>query len=500
MSEEQTPIKAETNDAPAAPRKSRGIIFLLVSTLALFVIPAVTVGAIVLMVLLQPSFYTGVLKNGHFITAFIEARNWQTESTINEEIERDVKMTEFTAQFEKIKARYEQAKAVYAKLSREPEIEALKKQRKEAKRLSWKQAKTMFPSEEQFDTHRKNEILRIDKQLDAIDQFRDKNKDVIKSAKRELKESQGEYEDAIATLEEKKEQVRDIHEKHKNTLGSKIYADMDRVEKPLSKIVNQHLIDTAVRSQIQKLLAFFTSYDAQIERRNVYYDRDLNPAALGKRTLKVRLPELEVSLWTEEGGRRKHVLSQLLVEEVDKMYNLQNKGLLMTAFRMADSSLGEYFQGRVLAKYSATIDGGVVRVPAMTLEGDSAENAALAMQVLTYGRYGLIGAAGLLGLFVFFLFFSHVERPRKIAALKRLFIIPSVLVLAACGVALWASQSIFNYYPDLIEDFTVRSFTKHLSFVAAWHFVVPLAIIFGGLLVGGLVLRKLQARSERQGN
>lgn len=499
MTEEHTPDGIVTPVEPKKTKKKKGVLFLLVSTLALFVIPLVTVLAMVLMVLLQPRFYTGVLKSGNFITAFVEAKNWQTETQINEEIERDVKMSEFMAQFERIKARYEQAKDVYARQSRESEIESLKKQRKEVKKLKWKQAKAMFASEELFDVHRKSEIERINRQLDDIDQFVDKNSDAIKIAKKELKESQGEYEDAISTLEEKKEKVRSIHEKHKDTLGSKLYADMERVEKPLSKIVNNHLIDGSVRNQVEKTLAFFTSYDTQIARKNVFFDRELNPNAMGRRSLRVRLPEIEVSLWTQEGGRRKHVLSQLLVEELDKMYNLQNKGLLTTAFRLADSSMGEYFQGRVLSKYGASIDAGVVRIPAIVLDGETAEYAALAMQVMTWGQYGLIGAAALLALFIAFLFFSTVDRPRKLAALKRLFIVPSLLVLAACVALLWASQSIFANYPDLIEDITARVFVKHLSLVAAWYFIMPLTILFGSLLVVGLFMRKLQVRSEKRG-
>jgi hypothetical protein len=61
-----------------------------VSAIAPIVIPAATIAAIIITVLLQPDFYTGILKNGRFITAFVEGKNWQTEQRINDEIERGI--------------------------------------------------------------------------------------------------------------------------------------------------------------------------------------------------------------------------------------------------------------------------------------------------------------------------------------------------------------------------------------------------------------------------
>ncbi len=88
----------------------RGILFTAVGSLALIVIPAVAIAAVVITVLLQPGFYTGILKDGRFITAFVQGKTWQTEARINDEIERDLQLTKFTEEFEAVKSRYERSK------------------------------------------------------------------------------------------------------------------------------------------------------------------------------------------------------------------------------------------------------------------------------------------------------------------------------------------------------------------------------------------------------
>ena len=115
------------------------------------------------------------------------------------------------------------------------------------------------------------------------------------------------------------------------------------------------------------------------------------------------------------------------------------------------------------------------------------------MEVLSWGQYAPYGAGGLLLIFILYLLFSTVDRRRKLAMLKRLFIYPSLLVLLACGAFVTASRNIFSYYPDFIQDLSVRSYVKHLSFTAAWHFIMPMLIVFGALFVAGLIIRKLMA-------
>jgi hypothetical protein len=487
---------------PSREKPVKGVLFSIVGAIALAVIPAAAIAAIVITVLLQPDFYTGILKNGRFITAFVEAKNWQTEQRINDEIERDVQLTKFTEEFKSLRARYEQAKDAYMRVSRENDIESLKKERRELKNLDWELLKENFPDEKDFEKNRDDELGRLKERIKMVEDYQDKNSDAIKAARKDMKETRDEYEDAISRLEDKKKEAEKIAEKHKNTFGGKVYEDLKIIEGPLTKILNEKLIDGAVRKEILKVLHFLTSYDLQVEQRNIYYVREMDADGLGRRSLRVKIPDISVSLWVEDdsGGFhiKKHVLNQLLVEELQHMDNLQNRAMLMTLFRLSDSSLGEYFAGRYLGKLGLTINDGVIHLSNLVLKGEKAEMISDIMQTLSWGQYAVYGASGLFILFILLVFFSTVERRRKLMMLKRLFIYPSILVLAACGAVIWISRNIFSYYPDIIQDLSVRSFAKHLSFIAAWHFIVPLCIVFGTALVAGLIIRKYLARTANR--
>jgi hypothetical protein len=499
MNDSSEAIGAGQEKTVTAPKKTRGIIFIIVSALAFLVIPFMTAVSIVLMVILSPAFYTGILKNGRFITAFVEAKNWQIDRTINDEIENSLDLRRFTAEFEKIKARYEQAKDTYMKISRDGEVESLKRERSITRSIEWKQVRGLFPSEDEFEKQREKEVKRLEKAISLIEDYQEKNSDAIKMVKKEMKNSRSEYEDSLSILEQKKSEADKIIEKHKNTLASSIYEDLEIIERPLAKIVNDRLIDGAVSEEIEKMLRFFTDYNAQVERGNIFYERAIDPATLGRRVLNVRLPEIEINLWVDDAGHgKRHVLSHLLVEEIDRIHKLRNKTLLLTMFRLSDSSLGEYFGGRYLSSLGLSLDGGVIRRPATLLRDTAAEHIARIMEILTWGQYLYLVAAGLLVLYIAFLFFSTVERRRKLKALKRLFIYPSLLVLTVCGLLLLASQTVFRFYPDIIQNLTVRSYAKHMSFIAAGYIVFPLVVVFGAAFVAGLVMRKILARNAHK--
>lgn len=498
MSEENQNTTVSEPQAGSGKKNSRGIVFISLSSLSLFIIPAAIVSAIVITVMLQTSFYTGILKNGRFISAFLQARNWQNEKKVNEEIERELHLSSFTKDLEGKKSRFDEAKNNYNKISRENEIESLNKQRNELKDIEWERLKEQFPDKDKFEKNREDELSKIKKQIEAIEDYQDKNSDSIKTVRKEMKKAMGEYDDALSTLEDKKKDAEKITEKYKSSLSSTIYADLEIIEKPLTKILNSKLMDGPVRTEIEKAVRFLTSYNKQIEQRNIFYQRDMDTESLGRLTLKVKLPEFKINLWVDDtsSGGKKHVLSDLLAEEIRTIEDIQNRTMLITMFKLSDSSLGEYFANSFLGKIGMSIESGIIHISLPVLKGGSAEILAGTMAFFSWGQYAVFASIGILLLFGFYLFFSSAERQRKLIILKRLLIYPSVLVLSACGVLLWASSYIFSYYPDIISDISARSYAKYLSFTAAWHFVLPLSIVFGAALLLGLVIRKYFIRAK----
>ena len=474
-------------------KKPRGVIFILVNILALAVLPAAITASLLVLTLLSPDFYTGILKQGKFITAFVEAKNAQTDREINEEIDRELDITGADRALARTKSRFETADEAYTRLNRDGEYASLESRRSELKDMDWKREKDNFATRDEFKAYRKDGLAKVDQAIDLVEKYRDDNRDAIKAALKEKKESQEEYEDALSALEDKKKKAEKIIEKHSDTATNRIYSDLEVIEKPLSKILNEKLFDKAVRDEIAFMLGFLSDYDAQVERGAVYYGR----TETGRRSLMVKVPEIAVSLSVEDGsGRKRHVLSQLLVDEIDRLYNLRSKTLLKTIFANSDTSLGEYLAGKQLAKLGLAIDGGVIRRPAGVLYGDTADGVALAMQVLSWGKYAPYAAGGLLVLYILFLAFSSADRLRRVAALKRFLVYPSFLVLALCGLLLWSSRYLLDLHPGFIDNLMARSFVKHLSFLAAWGLCLPLVVAFGILLIAGCAVRKVQARMK----
>lgn len=478
-------------------RQPRRTLFTITGFAALILIPAAAIAAIIITVILQPSFYTSILKDGRFITAFVQGKNWQTEKRVNDEIESELQLTSYTQEFEAIKKRHEEAKADYLRTSRDDELESLEKQHDDLNRLKWKELKETFPNREDFESNRKEELQAIKGRIREIEEYQKENSDLIKTARAAMKKAEDEYEDAVSILEDKKRDAEKIAEKHRDTGSGKLYADLKLIEKPLSGILNEKLIDGAVRGEIEKALDFVTSYDEQVQRRNIFYRRDMGAEQFGSRTLVVKFPDFDVSLWVDDASgaapRKRHVMSDLLVEKLADIDDLQNRTLLMTVFRFSDTGLGEHFAGKYLRNFGLSINSGVIHVEGPVFEGDKAETISNVMAFLSWGRYAAYGAALIPLLYIFYLIFSTAERRLKLVALKRLLIYPPVIVLAACGALLWASRNIFSFYPDIVEDLAVRSYAKHLSFVAAWHFIAPLCIVFGLALLAGLILRRYLA-------
>ncbi len=493
----------EVTEGPAAvngpkPEKPRRRpLFAIITIMALFLIPPIIVAAIALAVILRPGFYAGILKQGRLITAYVEGRNWDIEKRINDEIESELQMSRHGAVLNMARSRHEKAMADLASLRKDEEFESLERERKEIKGLDWKDVSSTFPTKEAFASFRDRELLRIDEGLAEIRKLRAAQEERIDAAEEEMIAARKEYDAALSVMEDKEKEARKIADRHRDEATDSIYSDLARIEGPLTKILNERLIDGAVKDEIGKFLAFITDYDRQVEERKIYYVRSSLGEAFGLRSLRVRLPSVSISLWVDEGpsGGKKHVLSDLLAEEVKRTEGLQNRFILTTLFRLSDTRLGEYVGGKRLAGLGLSIQNGVIRFPGPILEGDRAESAALAIRILSVAQYAPYGALGILLLYVVYLFFSTVERRRKLIALKRLFIYPSVLIIAACGALLWASLNIFTYYPGFLGDLAARSYIRHLGFTAAWHFAAPILAVFGTLLVSGLLIRKRLARA-----
>ncbi len=486
--------------AERKPKKKRGILFRLISFLSFFLFPILLLVLIVFTLATSSVFYTSILKNSNLITTFVEAWNWQVDQEVKAEIEEKVNLEEFTRNFNKIESGYESAKKEYERINKTDEYERLREQRKELAGLSWRSAPSMFTEKSRFKEYKREELDKLDKKLEAIEKYRDASEEQIEDRKKILSEAENEYETARSILEDKKEKAEEIKRKSTDTFTGRVYDDIDTLSPKLSRVLNEHFIDIAVKKEINKYLEFLGSYYRQKQIGRIYHDRYDYRAKSEADKLRIRVPGVSLSMWVdvEKNGvlQKRHLLSHLFVDAIRETKDLNKQGLFINMFRLADTGLVEGFGRRKIAQYGVTIRNGVISSPSQLLKGDEARYLEAAMLIVTWGRYYKYAVLGFV-LFMFLVFyFSGVDRPRKMNALERIFIIPSgiLIVIGLAGIA--ASRISSSLLWDVIEDSTIRIYAESILFSAALHLFVPVILIFLLLALLGMRVRKSRLKKQ----
>lgn len=477
------------------PGKNKGILLGTVHFITFFIMPVLIILLVLSVIFTNSEYYTRILKNADLINGFIEVKNIETNNAIQEEIEREVGLKEYTAKFEKISENYQYRKEEYKKINKEEEYRSLVEQKKDLKSMTWEEAKEIFPAREQFEKNREGELARVTSMIKNIETYRDEKEDMIEEYEDRLEDAEDEYNDAKDILEDKQDDARDIADKHKNTFSNRLYADLEILNPVLTKILNEKLIEGSVRNEIEKLLNFFTSYEKQKAYGNIYSISRPSNTLGEKQMLRVRFPEITISMWIKEDVngeiRSRHLLSDIFVDEIRKMNNLQNRGLFITMFKFADTGLGEFVGRRFLKKTGIKISNGLIYMDNLVLEDESAETVATVMKVSTWSQYLIYAVPGILILYLLILFFSSAERRKKLKGLQVILIYPSLIIIIASGFAIVASRFVLDHYPQLITDVTLQTYAKSLLFVVSLHTFIPVAAVFTVLLITGLVLKKI---------
>jgi len=476
-------------------KENRGIILFLVHCVAFFIIPVLLLMFIFSILFTNSAYYTGILKNADIISGFIEIKNIETNMAIQEEIEREVGLKEYTVKLKQISENFKYRQDEFNKINRSDEYESLVDQKNDLESMEWEEAQEIFPTREQFELNREGELARVTSLIENIKTYRDQNEDKIEEYEGKLEDAEEEYDDALDDLEDKQDEARDIAQKYRNNLSGRLYADLEILNPVLTKLLNTKLIDHAVRIEIEKLIQFFTTYEKQRIYGNVYSIIRTDNTIGNTQMLRVRFPEITISLWVQDDNagvtRSRHLLSDIFVNEIRNMNNLQNRGLFITMFKFSDTGLGEFFGRRFLKKTGIKINNGLIYLDNFVLEDESAEIVASVMKIATWSQYLIYVVPAILILYLLILFFSSAEKRKKIKGLQVILIYPSLIMIITSGVAIIASRFVFDYYPQLITDLTLQTYTKSLLFVVSSHTFLPVIGVFGLLLIAGLVLKKI---------
>ncbi len=490
---EQVKEPEQTAQKTVKPKKKRFIMFSFINFIMLFILPLCAVLVILFGLITTDRFYTGIIKNSNFLRVFIEAKNWEMNKKIQDEIDDKVKLKDAQKENDEKKRIFEVEKLKYEDAYKISEYDSLKKQRKELSSKSYNDVKDTYPVKESFDQYRKKELARLDDQMEQIEKYRKENRKEINKTEDSMEEAEKNFKKADRIFEKKKDEAQEIVEKHKTGIGAQAFADIELLEPRLNKILNERLIEGSVKKEIIKLLEFLKTYESQKA-----YGRVIVSSAAPSM---VKLPDLSISFWVDDDStgimQRRHLLSQVFVNEISKSNLVQHKELYTAMFRIFDSAFGEMIAKSYLAKYGANINEGVISMHSVTLTGEQADNVILLMKIFSYGKYVVFALGGILFFYILLLIFSSADFLKKLKALRRLFIYPSVLVIISCVAGFILIRSYFEKTPASPSDLMLTGLINSFSDMGTLYLFWPVVALFASLLVGGLIIGKIIHRKEK---
>jgi hypothetical protein len=451
-----------------------------VSIVMMIVFPVSVLLSVFHFLCTSTDFYLEALKGSYLLRAFVEGKNDETNRRIREEIDQKVRLDEYAIIAQRSKEKFEREKDRFEKINKTKEYLLYEKQLKDIRRGSFEDYMNSFATEKAYEEYREREIQRLRKSISDIETYRSNNEREIEIAEERFEKARREMERAMEELQEKNEEAQEIIEKYRDTFAARINDDMKLLMPILEKLFNEKIIDIAIRKEIEKMIG---DYPKQRMLGNVYESPQAEEGA------RVRLPQVTLSLWVDDGtGGKRHLLSDIFVEEAAKVDGLKNRFLFTSLFRMSDSVIAEFMANKVLKNSGMSIRDGIINMPPLVLEGATARNMRLVMLFATYGGYIKHFIGALFVLFIAYMFFARMERKQKFLWLKRIMLYPSIVMLIVSLGFIIASRSMFEYMPYIFPDAMLVGFAKNVAYSFAWCVAVPLGGVFLVVAIAGYLI------------
>ncbi|MCX8123248.1 MAG: hypothetical protein N3F66_03680 [Spirochaetes bacterium] len=469
-------------------KSSKNIIFTFINSIAIIILPLLIVFSVIYVLITSPFLYSTILKRTDIVTVFIQAKNFEITQSIQKEIDNQVGLASYVLTYQAIKNQYEEAKKAYDIINKTSEYESLTKQYDEVKKIAYQDVKGIYKDEDTFKKNKEAELQKIKNQIELIKLYRDEHKSDIEAAENKLEELEEKFEDAQEEYNDKQQEANDIIQKHRNTFAAQLNDDLDIIKPILTKIINEKLIDENIIPLIEKYITFFTSYDS-IKSRYILELIDSADPLHPKKVTQILLPDITISLWTQENGIKKHILSDILVQEIKKAPGIKNRIFLTTALSLADTTIGELFGQGYLTKVGVWIDNGVIYKHNIVLSGSTAETAITIIKILSYAKYLVYITIALLIVYVFYMAFSPAEKITKRIWLTRILVYPSIIlvIIALLGIVL----PLYAINPSESLSHISAYIIRAIAFNTALCILLPVIAIFTVLGVSGLIIKKL---------
>jgi len=471
--------------------KNNNMLFSIVNLLAIIILPLLILFSILYTMATTPLFYTTILKKTDLINTFVKAKNIELTRAIQEEIDKKVGLAWYALTYESLKRQYQEAKKAYETINKTQEYQLLQKKCDEIKNLSFNDVKHAFSNKSAFEEDKSLQLKNIQKQIESIEQYRNDYKDDIKAAYSKLEEIEEQFQDAEEEYNDKQEEVNEIIEKHRNTFAAQLNEDLDVLKPSLTKIINEKLIDGNIFPLIERYIRFFTSYNTIRSEYILELNDESNPLN-PKKVTQILLPDITISLWVDEGGKKRHLLSDIIANEIKNTSGIKNKTFFVTAFTLADTAIGELLGSRYLKKAGLWFSDGVIYKHNIVLTGSSADTTITIVKILSYGKFLVYATIALLIAYQLFIYLSASPRLKKMLWIKRFLLYPS-LIFIVIGLLCIALPYLLIKQSDTLSLITAM-ILRTVSFNTTMCVFIPVILLFTVAFICGLILRKKYIR------
>lgn len=476
-------------------KKKHNIFFRLYCVSAYIIIPLFLLAGVLLFQLTSAGFYIRIIKNSDLIKTYINAEKWNVEEKIKAEIEDKVHLEKYRRIYETAETELKKNSEEFRNLNRTDEYDKLKKEKEEIENLSYQRAPSNIRTPEDFKEYREAELKRINSRLSEIEKYREDNEESIEKMENVVDDLEDAFDDAEDELNNRKEDANDIILSHKDSFKGQLISDLKKITPVLTEELNTRLIDKGLKDEIEKKILFFTTYFDQKNTGNIFSDRLEGFVKGNPNDIKVRIPEITVSLWVDDEingvKQKRHLFSEIFVDRIKNIKDLKNRNVFIKLFKFSETGIAEKLGQSYLNSMGMSISNGIIKIKSRELSGKNAAAAQVVILSLTVCNY-LKYILPVIAIIIFLSLF--LNRKNTFKRIKNILIYPS-LVIIILYLALIGFFNIFVYFQSLIKSPVARMYAGSVSGTAAIYFAAPGLILFLILFIAGLLFRK-KAKAE----
>jgi hypothetical protein len=474
------------------------IIFILIVPLSLFLF-------MVIQTMLSPRMYAGILKKAELVTVFIEHKDKEVKNEIDRELNNNPKLKALYVSLEKKEKKYLEEKKRYEKLAETEVNNDLINKINSVKEWDYGALQKLYSSKKDFRVKKKSELARLEAQLKELNSRLDFKEEMIIASEERLDKSEEEYLDAKEIIKEANALVLDKIEDKQGSFVGKMYQDLNILGPVLNRELNNKLIDTVIKEELEKILDFLKNYNREKKAGNVFYKLKKETSGDGDTIteLNIRFPKFKVNMMIDvvelERTRKRHFFAEYLPDVIRDIKDpLHHKNKYIVLFKAFDNKLVEGIARSHLKGMNMSIKNGVLYISSATLGG---ENALLLEQVMKQAAFlGKIKYAFILivVLMVVLLLMKSGGIKTFMKNFSSMLYVPSLLFLVLGLMLVLFSGLSVEYLSGDYNNTLVGSYLNQGAYSVMYNLLFPTWLVYLGVFSVCSIVRKSNKKVKEE--